>query len=80
MRQGEDILSLMVGSVTEDEQWFLDQGFGVQTEQVERDLFWTHLVDSESRRRIAPDYSRGSTWDEAIASARRRYEIEQLGM
>jgi len=66
----------MAEGVMPDEQWFLDRGLGVQTEQVDRDLFWTHLVDSESRRRIAPDYSRGTTCDESVASARRRYEIE----
>lgn len=69
----------MTEAVTEDEQWFLDRGLGVQTEQVERGLFWTHLVDPEGRRRIAPDYGRGTTCDESVARARRRYEIQQLG-
>ena len=69
----------MAEGVTPDEQWFLDRGIGVQTEQADRDLFWTHLVDSESRRRIAPDYGWGTACDESVASARRRYEIEQLG-
>jgi hypothetical protein len=27
-----------------DEQWLLDSGFRVETEQVESDLFWVHLV------------------------------------
>jgi hypothetical protein len=65
--------------VTEDEQWLLDQGFGVEVEQAEPDLSWTHLVNQDSLRRVTPDYGRGSTADESIASARRRYEIEQLG-
>lgn len=69
----------MAEDVTEDEQWFHDQGYGIQTEQVEPGLFWTHLVDPESRRRIAPDYGRGTTCNESVASAPRRYEIDQVG-
>lgn len=65
--------------VTDDEQWFLDQGFGVEVERAEPDLFWTHLVNRDSLQRVAPDYGRGSTADESVASARRRYETEQLG-
>jgi len=65
--------------VTDDEQWFLDRGFGVQTEHVERDMFRTHLVDNESRQQIFSDFGRGTTCKEAVARARQRYEIEQLG-
>jgi hypothetical protein len=65
--------------MTEDEQWFSDQGFGVEVEQAEPDLYWAHLVNRDSRRRVAPDYGRGTTANESVASARRRYEVEQLG-
>lgn len=49
-----------------------------EVEQAEQGQFWAHLVNRESRRRIAPDYGRVTTAEESIASARRRYEVEQL--
>jgi hypothetical protein len=55
--------------VTDHEQRFLDQGFGVEVERAETDLFWTHLVNRDSPRLVAPDYGRGTTAD-AIRSKR----------
>ncbi len=42
--------------MTNDEQWFPDQGFGVEVEQAEPDLLWTHLVNRDSLQPVAPDY------------------------
>ena len=65
--------------VNADEQWLLDHGFGVEVEQEEADLFWTHLVPQDHPEGRAPNYGRGATADQSIERARRRYEVEELG-
>jgi hypothetical protein len=65
--------------VNSDEQWLLDQGFVVEVEEEELGLFWAHLASTGSPSdRMAPNYGRGTTPDEAIGRARRRYEVEEL--
>ena len=77
MRRTDDRLNL----VNSDQQWLLDQGFTVEVELEEPEVFWAHLASIGSpSRRMAPKYGRGTTSDEAIGSARRRYEVEELGI
>jgi hypothetical protein len=58
------------------EEWLRDRGFGVVVE--ERDgVFWAHLTRLTSNRVVAPDYGRGDSPENAIKSARSRYEVEQ---
>ena len=63
-----------------DEQWLIDQGFPVEVELDSKSgEYWVHLLN-RTRRRVAPNYGRGNTADESIASAPRRYEVEELGI
>ena len=64
--------------VNSDEQGLEDQGFRVEAEQEAPDLFWTHLVNRDNPTGRAPNYGLGSTPDQSIVSARRRYEVEEL--
>jgi hypothetical protein len=58
-----------------DEQWLLDQGF------VQAEVYWAHLASTGSPSiRMAPNYGGGTTPDEAIGRARRRYAVEELGI
>jgi hypothetical protein len=67
--------------VNPDETWLLNRGFVLEVEQDELDHFWAHLASTDSPdRRMAPKYGRGKTPDEAIARARERYEVEELGI
>ena len=67
--------------MTSDEEWLLDQGFGVDVEQAEPDDYWTHLVNKNNPPgMVHPNYGRGTTPEESVRSARRRYEVEQLGV
>jgi hypothetical protein len=64
-----------------DEQWLLDQGFVVEVEQEQAEVYWAHLASTGSPSiRMAPNYGGGTTPDEAIGRARRRYEVEELGI
>ena len=64
-----------------DETWLLNRGFVLEVEQERQDLFWVHLASMDSpNRRMAPKYGGGKTPDEAIARARERYEVEDLGV
>ena len=65
--------------MTNDEQWFPDQGFGVEVEQAEPDLLWTHLMNRDSLQPVAPDYGQRQYGHGSVASARRPYETEHLG-
>lgn len=67
------------GPVSEDERWLFDHGFSVDVEQEEPGLFWAHLVNRDNADGRAPNYGRGATPDQSIKSARRRYEVEELG-
>jgi hypothetical protein len=67
--------------VNPDEQWLLNQGFMVEVEQVESDLFWAHLVYRGNPfpwGRVSK-YGRGETAAKSIERARRRFQEEQLG-
>jgi len=66
--------------MSSDEEWFEAQGFLVDVEEGEDGRFWTHLVRIGNPAGRAPDYGQGVTRQESVHSARRRYEIEQLGL
>lgn len=63
-----------------DEDWLLVQGFVVEVEEDEADEYWTHLVHKDNPSGRVPNYGRGPTPEDSVRSARRRYEVEQLGM
>jgi hypothetical protein len=70
-------------TVNSDRQWLDDRGLLVAVEQESSELFWAHLACTSSSNpslHNAPKYGRGTTLDEAVASARRRYEVEELGI
>jgi hypothetical protein len=69
--------------MTEDEEWFLTQGFLVELEQQGTNPYWAHLVhrsNPDNPQGRAPKYGNGKTRESAIRSARQRYEVEQLGI
>ena len=63
--------------VTDDELWFGEQGYDISYEDADG---WTwaalHLRSNSSSN--VPRYGRGASQLEAVASARRRYEVEQI--
>jgi hypothetical protein len=62
-------------------KWLLDQGFLVEVEQEEAEVYWAHLASIGSpSRRMAPKYGRSTTSDEPVGSSRQRYEVEELGI
>ena len=70
-------------TVNSDRQWLEGRGFLVAVEQESSELFWAHLASTSTNNpslHKAPKYARGTTLDEAVASARRRYEVEELGI
>jgi len=63
-----------------DEEWLLTQGFSAELEWREPDDYWTHLVGKDNPSFRVPNYGRGTTAEQSVHSARRRYEVEQLGV
>jgi len=63
-----------------DEDWLLDQGFRVVVEKEDHDLYWTNLVHRDNPSGSVPKYGRGDSAEASVRSARRRYEVEQLGI
>jgi hypothetical protein len=59
------------------EDWLRQHGFGVVTECDQEGAYWAHLTRLSDGATVAPRYGRGATPDDAMASARRRYEVEQ---
>lgn len=57
--------------------WFHERGFGVTVERDADRVYWAHLTRLPSGEVVAPDYGRGESAAEAVASAKRRYEVEQ---
>jgi hypothetical protein len=60
--------------MSSDEDWLLAQGFRVEVEKCGSDDYWTHLVHKDNPLGKAPKYGRGTTPEESVQSARRRYE------
>jgi hypothetical protein len=52
-------------------------GFDVEIEQEAPDLYWCHLVPVGGSDDRVPEYGRGSTEQEAIERAWKRYQQEQ---
>ena len=65
--------------MNDDEVWLLEQGFRVEVEGESSKIFWAHLVQHNNPQDRAPKYGRGDSPEASIRSARRRYEVEQLG-
>jgi hypothetical protein len=66
-----------------DEDWFLEQGFLVEIEQVGAKSFSTHLVHRDNQGSPTgrvKKYGGGKTPELSIRRARNRYEVEELGI
>jgi hypothetical protein len=64
--------------VTTDENWFASVGFDVSYEEADG-WTWAALHRHGNPKSVVPKYGRGTSKQEAVASARRRYEVEQIG-
>lgn len=65
--------------MSDDEAWFLEQGFLVEVEEQSPGLFWAHLVNANNPKGRADKYGRGDAAESSISRARQRYEVEQIG-
>jgi hypothetical protein len=61
-----------------DEQWFHELDYDVDYEEADG-WTWASLRRRSNPSAVVPRYGRGTSRDEAVASARRRYEVEQIG-
>jgi hypothetical protein len=61
-----------------DEEWFSAQGFDVSFDETDG-WRWAVLHRHGNRASAVPRYGRGSSPQEALSSARKRYEVEQIG-
>jgi len=64
--------------VTPTEQWFRDLDYDVFYEEADG-WTWAHLRRRSNPSAVVPRYGRGHTPDEAAVSAKRRWEVEQIG-
>ncbi len=63
---------------TDDERWFGELDFDVEYEEAE-DSIWVNLRRRTNPKAVVPRYGRGSSREEALESARKRFEVEQIG-
>ena len=66
--------------IAEVQAWFHEQlpGFVLGFER-EGDVCWAHIESSHNTDVLAPKYGSGKDEVEAALSAKRRYEVEQIG-
>ena len=69
-------MGAMLLGVDANERWFSDLEFEVTYEEADG-FVWARLA--RNGKTVAPRYGRGATREDAVASARRRYEVEEIG-
>jgi hypothetical protein len=60
------------------EEWFRELDYDVFYDEADG-WTWAHLRRRNNPSAVVPRYGRGHSRDEAVASAKRRYEVEQIG-
>jgi hypothetical protein len=61
------------------EVWFRDLGYEISVSREDDDIFWATLTAVANPSFIIERYGRGATEEEAAESARRRWQVEQVG-
>jgi hypothetical protein len=64
--------------VTTDEDWFNELDYEVFYEEADG-WTWANLRRRSNQLAVVARYGRGASRNQAVASARRRYEVEQIG-
>jgi hypothetical protein len=60
------------------EEWFRELDYDVFYDEADG-WTWAHLRRRSNPSAVVLRYGRGHSRDEAVASAKRRYEVEQIG-
>jgi hypothetical protein len=68
----------MLARVKSDEDWFSELDYDVLYEEADG-WTWAALLCRSNPSAVVPRYGRGASPEEGVASARRRYEVEQIG-
>jgi len=61
------------------EVWFRDLGYAIAVSREDDGLFWATLTALANPSFAIERYGRGATHEEAAESARRRWQVEQIG-
>jgi hypothetical protein len=64
--------------VNQAEQWFRELDYDVFYDEADG-WTWAHLRRRGNPSAVVPRYGRGRSPDEAVASAKSRWEVEQVG-
>ena len=65
--------------VKSDKQWFLDRSFRVEVARTSLLRYWVTLVHKDNPSGRVERYACGMTSWGAVRSAKRRFEVEQVG-
>lgn len=65
--------------VNDAETWLRELGYAVELMSDGEGGYWADLRPLTNPKFLVPKYGRGSSKDEAIESAARRWQVEQIG-